>query len=208
MAGGQPVAEAALTAVADQIVAVVRGEEPIAERIYYSVPDTELPIGVGSVSAAVFQYDHGQIALVGPEGWVDQACVRVSVTTEGLRPLDVIRHEGRWATCPEGMVGRDSRVTCRGSSVLILGIEIPQRDNPKELPEGGEGWAEKVRFGVEAPLEVGGAWEVLAVRGTIEVPAGREDVVIPRFGGALGDELMVDLGEGPFGERTGTCRLG
>ena len=205
--GGPPIAEPALTAVADRIVAVLRGGGPIAERIRLSVPAAELPILVGSVSAAVFQYDQGQIALVGPEGWIERSCVRVSVTTELLRPLDVVRYVGLRAECPVGMVGRDPRVTCLGSSVLILAIEIPQQDRPKELPEGGMGWAEKVRFGVEAPSKVGDAWEVLAVRGTIEVPVGEEDVVIPRFGGAPGDELTVDLGEGADRARAGTCRL-
>lgn len=205
--GGSPVAEPALTAVADQVVAVLRGEEPVSERIRFSVPIAELPIQVGSVSAAVFQYDRGQIALVGPEDWVERSCVRVSVTTEGLRPLDVVKHVGLRAKCPKGMIGRESRVTCIGSSVLILGIEIPQQDDPKELSEGGVGWAEKIRFGVEAPSRTEGSWEVLAVRGTIEVPVGEEDVVIPRFGGAPGDELTVDLGGGTDEMRVGTCRL-
>ena len=207
VAGGPPIAEPALTAVADRIVAVVRGGGPIAERIRLLVPAADLPILVGSVSAAVFQYDQGQIALVGPEGWVERSCVRVSVTTKELRPLDVVRHAGLRADCPAGMVGRDPRVTCLGSSVLILAIEIPQKDRPKELPEGGVGWAEKVRFGVETPSKVGDPWEVLAVRGTIEVPVGAEDVVIPRFGGAPGDELTVDLGDGADRPRAGTCRL-
>ena len=207
VAGGPPIAEPALTAVADRIVAVLQGGGPIAERIRLSVPAAETePTRMGS-SAAVFQYDQGQIALVGPEGWVERSCVRVSVTTEGLRPLDVIRYVGLRAECPAGMVGRDPWVTCLGSSVLILAIEIPQQDRPKELPEGGVGWAEKVRFGVEAPSKVGDAWEVLAVRGTIEVPVGEKDVVIPRFGGAPGDELTVDLGDGANRERAGTCRL-
>ena len=208
VAGGSPIAEPALTAVADRIVAVVRGEKPIADRIRLSVSASELPIGVGSVAAAVFQYDRGQIALVGPEGWVDASCVRVSVTTDGFRPLDVVRHVGLDAKCPDGMVGRDSQVTCLGSSVLILGIEIPQREEPKELPEGGVGWAEKVRFGVERALTDDETWEVLAVRGTIEVPVGEEDVVIPRFGGRSGDHLTVTLGDGDHGLRTGTCLLG
>ncbi len=207
VAGGPPIAEPALTAVADRVVAVLRGGGPIAERIRLSVPAAELPISVGSVSAAVFQYDQGQIALVGPEGWVERSCVRVSVTTKGLRPLDVVRYAGLRAECQVGMVGRSPRATCLGPSVLILAIEIPQQDRPKELPEGGVGWADKVRFGVESPSKVGGAWEVLAVRGTIEVPVGEEDVVIPRFGGVPGDELTVDLGDGADRERVGTCRL-
>ena len=67
------------------------------------------------------------------------------------------------------------------------------------------GWAEKVRFAIESPTAELDGWEVLSVRGTIEVPEGVENVVIPKFGGASGDKLEIDLGMGSEGPIAGSC---
>ena len=74
-----------------------------------------------------------------------------------------------------------------------------------KLPEGGVGWAEKVRFGLESSEADLNGWEVLSVRGTIEVPEGVENVVIPKFGGASGDTLQIDLGMSSAGQSAGSC---
>ncbi len=73
---------------------------------------------------------------------------------------------------------------------------------------GGVGWAEKVRFGVESPESKMNGWEALSVRGTIEVPEGVENVVIPKFGGATGDTLEIDLGMSSNGRSVGSCVIG
>ena len=200
-----PITEPALVATAERIVAVKQGEEQLMERIKVDVPYEALPILPGVLSATVFQYGEGQIALVGPEGWVANSCTMVSVTTSNLRPLDVLHYAGSSTDCPSGIKGTEANPTCLGSSVLVLPIAIPQRSNPQKLPEGGVGWAEKVRFAIESPTAELNGWEVLSVRGTIEVPEGVENVVIPKFGGAPGDKLEIDLGVGSEGPIAGSC---
>jgi len=200
-----PITEPALVATAERIVAVKQGEEQLMERIKVDVPHEILPILPGVLSATVFQYREGQIALVGPEGWVADSCTMVSVTTSNLRPLDVLHYAGSDADCPSRIQGVKTSPTCLGSSVLILPIAIPQRSNPQKLPEGGVGWAEKVRFAIESPTPELDGWEVLSVRGTIEVPEGVENVVIPKFGGASGDQLEIDLGMGSEDSIAGSC---
>ena len=200
-----PITEPALVATAERIVAVKQGEEQLMERIKVDVPYEALPILPGVLSATVFQYGEGQIALVGPEGWVADSCTMVSVTTSNLRPLDVVHYAGSSTDCPSGIKGTEANPTCLGSSVLVLPIAIPQRSNPQKLPEGGVGWAEKVRFAIESPTAELNGWEVLSVRGTIEVPEGVENVVIPKFGGAPGDKLEIDLGVGSEGPIAGSC---
>ena len=200
-----PITEPALVATAERIVAVKQGEEQLMERIKVDVPYEALPILPGVLSATVFQYGEGQIALVGPEGWVADSCTMVSVTTSKLRPLDVLHYAGSSTDCPSEIKGTEANPTCLGSSVLVLPIAIPQRSNPQKLPEGGVGWAEKVRFAIESPTAELDGWEVLSVRGTIEVPEGVENVVIPKFGGAPGDKLEIDLGMGSEGPIAGSC---
>lgn len=202
-----PVAESVLVADADKIVALRKGNEALIDRIRIDVSEVVLPIEPGALRATVFQFGQGQVALVGPQGWVNNSCTRVSVTTKGLRPLDVIYHNGENADCPLQMPGRQAEVTCKSETVLIFSINIPQRENPQKLAEGGTGWAEKVRFGVEGITAPNGSWEQLSVRGTIEVPVGVENIVIPKFAGNPGDIIEVDLGVGPQGRRLGTCTL-
>jgi len=205
VSGGLPVAEPVLTAVADRPVAILRGEEPLAERIMVRVPDSALPVPRGALTAAVFEHTGGQVALVGPDGWVASACIRVSVVTDRLRPLDTVLYQGPDAACPTGLTGRLAAVTCLGSAGIVLAIQIPQGE--VTLVEGGTGWAEAVRFGIESPVSPSGKWEALAVRGTISVPVGSDSVAVPRFGGTVGDELTLDLGTGASGRRTATCTL-
>ena len=69
VSGGPPVAAPALTAVADRPVAILRGDEPLVERIMVRVPDSALPVPRGLLTAAVFEHIGGQVALVGPDGW-------------------------------------------------------------------------------------------------------------------------------------------
>lgn len=205
VSGGPPVAEPALTAVADRPIAIRRGEEPLAERIVLRVPDPVLPVPSGALAAAVFEHVGGQVALVGPDGWVESACIRVSVVTDRLRPLDTVIYEGPDAACPTGLSGRTASVTCLGSAGIVLAIRIPQGE--VALVEGGSGWAEAVRFGIESPVSPFGQWETLAIRGTISVQVDSASVPVPRFGGAVGDELTLDLGTGASGRRTATCTL-
>ena len=204
--GGPPVAEPALVGTADRVVAVLRGDGPSADRIRLDVPTGDLPIPVGALAGTVFEHAGGQVALVGPVGWWVAGCVRVVVATEFLRPLDVVLYEASDGACPPEMVGRPARVTCSGRRVLVLAVDIPQGE--VALIEGGSGWAETIRFGLETATEPDSRWEALAVRGSITVAEEGMSVAVPRFGGAPGEVVAVDLGAGPAGPFVGDCTLG
>ena len=192
--GGPPVAEPTLIAAADRVVAVLRGDGPPENRIQLDVPDVELPVRPGLLMATVFEHRGGQVALVGPEDWWIGACVRVTVATDSLRPLDVVVHESKEGACPDGLGGRAARVTCVGPAVLMLGVDIPQ--GGVELDEGGLGWAETIRFGIEAAPGTASKWEILSVRGAITVAdaSGTREISVPAFGGAPGDVVSVEIG--------------
>ncbi len=200
--GGPPVAEPTLIAVADRVVAVLRGDGPPENRIRLDVPTADLPVWPGALLATVFEHRGGQVALVGPEDWWAGACIRVTVATESLRPLDVVVHEFEEGACPDGLGGREARVTCVGRGVLMLGVDIPQGE--VELNEGGLGWAETIRFGIETVPGPASKWEILAVRGAIAVsdPSGTDGIAVPAFGGAPGDVVSVEIGGA-----TGECTL-
>ncbi|MCS5678071.1 MAG: hypothetical protein NZ600_11110 [Acidimicrobiales bacterium] len=205
VAGGPPVVEPALVASADLLVAVLRGDGEPADRIRLDVPARELPVALGAVVGTVFEHAGGQVAMVGPEGWWTEACIRVAVATELLRPLDVVVHEDADGACPADVVGRQAHVTCAGDRVLVLAVDIPQ--GAVALIEGGSAWAESIRFGVETTPSAVSRWETLAVRGSIVVPDVAEAVAIPRFGGSSGDELTFDLDDTENGPSSGTCVL-
>lgn len=192
--GGPPVAEPTLIASADRVVAVLRGDGPPENRIRLDVPDVDLPVRPGLLMATVFEHRGGQVALVGPEDWWIGACVRVTVATDSLRPLDVVVYESEEGACPDGLGGRAARVTCVGRAALMLGVDIPQ--GGVELDEGGLGWAETIRFGVEAAPGISSKWEVLSVRGAITVAdaSGTGEISVPAFGGAPGDVVPVEIG--------------
>ena len=159
-----------------------------------SAPFVRFPYPPGSIGASLFQYaNSGHVALVGPAGFTDDACLRVGVVTEELRPLDTVTH----GPCVE-TIGRDATVGCIGDTAILLALDIPTGE--VALPEGGTGFADAIRL----QLVADGApdYEVLTVRGTIEVDTDSE-IVIPRFGGQIGETIMFDTGAG----RSGTCTL-
>ena len=199
--GGPPVAEPGLIGLADRVVAVLRGEGPAENRIQLDVTDSDLPVRPGSLLATVFEHRGGQVAIAGPDNWWAGACIRVTVATGSLRPLDVVVHEVEEGACPGGLGGRAARVTCAGRAVLMLAVDIPQGE--VELAEGGLGWAEVIRFGVETAPAATSKWELLAVRGAIAVAdsEGNAEIAVPAFGGAPGDVVSVEIG-GTVGECT------
>lgn len=191
--GGPPVVEAALTTTISDTVAVLAGSGPITDRVT-TAPFAAYPYPPGALAASLFQYaGAGHVVVVGPTGFVDVACLRVSVVTSGLRPLDTVTH----GPCVDP-VGRTPAVGCVGPSALLLSLDIPAGE--VELPEGGTGFADAVR--VQLVADQPAEYDVLSQRATIAVDPG-SDVVIPRFGGAVGDELTFDLGGG----KVGTCTL-
>ena len=191
--GGEPVAEPALTVTLAETVAVLAGDAPVADRVT-TAPFAAYPYPPGALAASLFHYaGSGHVVVVGPTGFVDRACLRASVVTSGLRPLDTVTH----GPCAEP-VGRTPVVGCLGATAILLAIEIPAGE--VVLPEGGSGFADAVRLQMVA--DGAPEYEVLSVRSTIAVDPD-SDVVIPRFGGEVGEELTFDVGGG----KVGTCTL-
>ena len=192
LTGGPPVAVPELTVVLTEVVAVEAGEGDATDRVVQPLVN-DFALSPGSLSASLFQYaGSGHVALVGPEGFADASCLRASIVTEDLRPLDTV------TTGPcEDPVGRTAVIGCAGASAVLIDLSIPEGE--VELPEGGTGFADAVRVQIVTDDPT---YEVLTVRGTIAVGAD-ESVAVPRFGGEADDELTFDFGDG----RVGTCTL-
>ncbi|MEZ5168003.1 MAG: hypothetical protein R2695_16510 [Acidimicrobiales bacterium] len=191
--GGPPVAEAALTEPLSTRVAVEAGEGAAMDRVT-DAADEAFPVAPGAVWASVFQYAKQRSAgRDRPRGFVATSCLRASVVTADLRPLDTVTHGP--CTAP---VGRSAVVGCQGPTAVLLDLRIPEGE--VALPEGGTGFAEAIRVQLigEDP-----AFELVSLRATIAVGGSDGAVTVPRFGGETGDELTFDLGDGHIG----TCTL-
>lgn len=190
--GGPPIAREELTVGLSDPVAVAAGSGSESDRIT-AAPLSDFPYSPGSIRASLFQYaGSGHVVFVGPEGFTETACLRASVVTADLRPLDTVTA----GPCAQP-VGRPASVGCLGPSAILLDLEIPPGE--VQLPEGGTGFAEAVRVQFIAD---DADYEVLTLRATIEV-GGDEPVDVPRFGGEVGEELEFDLSAG----RIGTCTI-
>ncbi len=190
--GGPPVTEPSLTTALTTTVAVATGDGPEAARITVA-PFSVYPYPPGSIRASLFQYaGRAHVVFVGPEGFTDNSCLRASVVTANLRPLDTVTY----GPCGQP-VGRPASVGCLGPSAVLLDLVVPAGE--VALPEGGSGFAEQVRVQLIADDP---DYEVLTLRGTIEVGAA-DSVAVPRFGGEIGEELTFDLGA----DRVGRCTI-
>ncbi|NCG38412.1 MAG: hypothetical protein GWP48_12950 [Actinobacteria bacterium] len=191
--GGPPVVEAAVTTGLVDTVAVAIGDGPVEDRSV-TAAFSAVPYPPGSMRASLFQYaGSGHVVVVGPPGFSDAVCLRASVVTSDLRPLDTVTT----GPCADP-VGRTAVIGCRGQSAILLSLKVP--DGEVELPEGGTGFADAVR--VQLIADGGERYETLTVRGTIRVDPAN-GVVIPRFGGDIGTDVTFDLGA----SHVGTCTL-
>jgi len=192
--GASPAADPALTAGLSLDVAILAGDGPPGDRIV-TAPFADYLYPPGAIAASLFSYGGvGAVAFVGPSGFPERACLVASVATSGLRPLDTV-----WFGNCLDPIGRQATIRCVGDDALVLDINIPEGE--VDLPEGGTGFADTIR--VQSISDPGLRYETLSARGTISVDPG-SDVVIPAFGGAPGDRLVFDFGEG----RSGRCTLG
>ncbi|HJP16861.1 MAG TPA: hypothetical protein QF762_07835 [Acidimicrobiales bacterium] len=196
---GAPIVELELVSTIDLLVALQEGEGPAEDRVRQIVPETLLEVQPGEIIATVFGYNGGgQVALMGPEGWLTEACIRASVTDGRFRPFDVVVFELTEGMCSEEITGRKVSPTCLGEQTLIIPLYIPQGEVAHS--EGGSGWAEMIRIGYEMDSP---GWETLAIRGTIAVDAREGQTEIPLFSGEVGDELVIDFND----SNSGNCIL-
>lgn len=194
--GGPPVVEASLIANLSETVAVLAGDAPFSQRDV-DAPPGSFPYPAGSLSATLFQYaGSGHVLFTGPSGFADNSCLRASVVTGDLRPLDVV------TTGPcAAPVGRAATVGCIGPTAVLVDLKVPT--GVVELPEGGSGSADSVRVKLVGHDE---RYEALFIGAAIGVSAG-DEVVVPRFGAAPGDELTFNFGAGQVGVCTVTGDL-
>src|SRR5690606_33501303 len=107
--GPPPSVVPALVARLDRAVAVAPGDGPVADRVVLDPPAEDLPVPIGAVAATLVRYNgSGQVVLVGPEGWLANACIQVSPIAESLRPFEMAFHETAQGACPDWVYGREA----------------------------------------------------------------------------------------------------
>ena len=200
--GEAPIVNANLLARLERGVAVREGAGNAGDRIDPSVADDQLPFAPSAVSATLFRYGgQAQVVIVGPAGFLTNACLQISAVTVNLRPFDTAIYSDSNA-CPTNVAGRAATVSCTGDSAIMLDLVFPQGE--VELEEGGLAVIGGVRIAAFATRP---GYETLSIRGTIEVRAGKAEEV-PVFGGKTGEVVSFDVT--PKGATTptiGKCTL-
>jgi hypothetical protein len=200
--GPPPAVEKALLVRLDRPVAVRAGAGDVQDRIVLEPPATDLPVAPAAIAATLFRYNgHGQVVLVGPSGWLTNACIQVSVISAGLRPFDTSKYEGTPGACGPGVFGRAPVVGCVGADTIMLDLVIPEGE--VGLAEGGTAAVAAVRA-----LVVGhtAGYERISVNGQITVASGTE-VKVPTFGGPAGATVRFDVSPPSGAPVAGTCTL-
>ena len=201
--GEAPIVNENLLTRLDRTVAVKEGAGNAADRIDPNVPADQLPSAPSAVSATLFRYGgQGQVVIVGPAGFLTNACLQVSAVTVNLRPFDTAVYNAGSTSCPDNVAGRAANVGCLGDTAIMVDVVFPQ--GQVELEEGGLA----VIGGVcVASFVKRAGYETMSVRGTVEVRAGKDEEV-PVFGGKSGDVVSFDVT--PKGATTptiGKCTL-
>lgn len=201
--GPAPVVDPALVTRLDRVVAVSAGEGPIESRIVLDPPAEHLPQQPGVIAATLFHYNGtGQVVLVGPAGWLENACVQVSPIAQNLRPFETAYHETAPGACPDDVYGREATVGCSSDTTIMLDLRIPEGE--VGLEEGGTAALSGVRIVL---LGNAAGYDQISVNGQVTVAAGSE-VAVPRFGAAVGESVSFDLSD-PSGAAPliGTCTI-
>ena len=104
---------------------------------------TDLPQQPGTVAATLFRYNgSGQVVLVGPAGWLTNACIEVSPISQGLRPFETAYYESTQGTCPDAQM-RATTVGCVSDTTIMLDLRLPEGE--VGLEEGGTAAVSTVR---------------------------------------------------------------
>jgi hypothetical protein len=200
-AGPPPAVQPALVARLDQPVAVAAGDGPTESRIVLTPAATDLPQAPGEIAATLFRYNgSGQVVLVGPSGWLANACIEVSPISQGLRPFETAFHETVPGTCPTAPM-RAATVGCASDTTVMLDLRLPEGN--VNLEEGGQATVSAVRVKLVGSSP---AYETISVNGQITVPAGSE-VTVPTFGGAVGETVNFDVSAATGAPIVGSCVL-
>ena len=204
-AGPSPVVEKALVARLDRAVAVRSGSGGIAERIALDVPAADLPQPSGSIAATLFRYrGSGQVVLVGPVGWLNKACIQVSVMSASLRPFDTAYTETRPGACAKDRVfGRVATVGCVDEKLATVMLDLVIPEGAVTLTEGGNASVAAVRVAI---IGDNPAYERNNLTTQISV-AGGTQVKVPAFGGAVGTTVNFDVSAATGVPLVGSCTL-
>jgi hypothetical protein len=200
-AGPPPAVVPELVARLDQPVAVAAGSGSLESRIVVQPPATDLPQQPGTIAATLFRYNgSGQVVLVGPAGWLANACVEVSPISQGLRPFETAYYESAAGACG-APTGRQATVGCKGDNTVMLDLRLPEGDI--NLEEGGTASVSAVRAKLVGSST---AYEAISLNGQISVASGSQ-VSVPTFGGAVGETVSFDLSASTGAPLTGSCVL-
>jgi hypothetical protein len=188
----------------EQPVAVAAGSGPVESRIVVNPPATDLPQAPGAVSATLFRYNgSGQVVLVGPSGWLANACIEVSPISQGLRPFETAFHETVPGGCPAGPK-RAATVGCISDTTIMLDLRLPEGEvGLEESLEGATATVSAVRVKLVGNSP---SYESISLNGQITVPSGSE-VTVPTFGGAAGETVNFDVSAATGAPVVGSCVL-
>jgi hypothetical protein len=201
--GEAPIVNESLLVRLDRPVAVRAGTGNAADRVESTVAAELLPAPPAAIAATLFRYGgQAQVVVVGPAGFLSNACLQVSAVTVDLRPIDTARYDAGAKSCPANVPGRNAVPGCVGDNAIMFQMQFPEGE--VVLEEGGAATIGGVRI---ASFAARPGYEMLSLRGTIEVRAGKVESV-PVFGGKTGDVVAFDVT--PAGAATptiGRCTL-
>jgi hypothetical protein len=201
--GPPPAVQPQLVVRLEQPVAVAAGDGPIESRIVLAPPVEDLPQPPGTITATLFRYNgSGQVVLVGPSGWLTDACIELSPIAASLRPFETAYYESTPGRCPAGPK-RAAAVGCASDTTIMLDLRFPEGavaldEAPDQVATVA---AVRVKLVGNSP-----AYESISVNGQITVPEGT-DVVVPTFGGAVGETVNFDVSAATGAPLVGTCVL-
>jgi hypothetical protein len=192
-----------LVARLDQPVALLAGDGPTESRIVVNPPATDLPLAPGAVAATLFRYNgSGQVVLVGPAGWLTNACIQISPISQGLRPFETAFHESTPGTC-KNTAARTAAVGCTSDTTIMLDLRLPEGAVRLEENAAATATVSAVRVKVVGNSPT---YETISLNGSIAVAAGSQ-VAVPTFGGAAGETVNFDVSAATGTPLVGSCVL-
>lgn len=195
---GSPAGDATPTLAADlgaglNIPVVLRaGEGERADRIVVD-PDPEiLPQPPGDVRASLLAFGGTpHVAVIGPRGWLDEACIQLSTVTSDLRLIAASWHDTPTGACGAQGVGDQAEVRCVGARVIVLELEIPAGE--VELPSGPDAPAAAVRVALRSVID---GYETAAVVANVPLPEEFDPTSLPAARAARGETVTITPAEG------------
>ncbi len=182
-----PTLSAELSASLDMAVVLRAGEEDRADRIVVDPDPAILPQGPGELQASLLAFAGApHVAVVGPNGWLNGACIQVSTVTSDLRLVAAAWHDTPTGACAAQGVGAQADVSCVGPRVIVLRVDVPAGE--VELPSGPDAPAAAVRVALRTPVD---GYETVAVVGAVTLPTPFDPFTLPAARAGRGEAVTI-----------------